>query len=388
VLPHVAFARELLAGDASTLPYPVVRRAQVAALPASPVHNSIETPAYLMDLGLRRWRDPKAVFDATLAKRPSLQERWRVLSQHHDDDVVMRVRQWEVGQCSSQAVAADLESLVLFTGDNEVAKTLAGAISSSVRTIDFPRLAVACAAVLSIEQPKSASKLLSHASTLSTDPVSKFLLGLRLAALVIKRLKDHETSYAVLKQLTQLAGAAVASHVVSDADGQAMRALVLNLQALIEVQQDRLIESVSTMYKAGAIMPDDGFVQVSSEMADRYRAQVRANTVQALWLSGEESKAVALANEHGSVTRREHPYSLTEALTLAGYFNELAGGHTLALSYCQEAERLLVREGAPHRLANCRRIAVAALAGCDKTSRAEKLARALVKDPLGERFLV
>jgi hypothetical protein len=58
------------------------------------------------------------------------------------------------------------------------------------------------------------------------------------------------------------------------------------------------------------------------------------------------------------------------------------------LSYCLEGERLLSREGVPTRLAMCRRIAVSALNGLGKRGRAEKLARAIPKDPLGEKFLV
>jgi len=278
--------------------------------------------------------------------------------------------------------------MVLFTGDHATAAVMAGAITSSVRQIDWPRLAVACAAVLAGDQPKTAMKLLSQASSLVTDPVSKFLVGLRLTALAIKRLRDHDLAGSLLKQLSTMGVAGVAGHVVSEADGHAMRALVLNLQALIEVQQDQMLDAVDTMDKAAGIMPDDGFVRVGRDMADRYRAQVRLNQVQALWLAGQESKAVARVNEHSSITRREHPYSLSEALTTSAYFNELAYGHTLALSYCHEAERLLVREGAPGRLASCRRIAVAALNGVGKTARALKLARAIPKDPLGERFLV
>jgi len=350
--------------------------------------DSIAAPSYLMDLGLRRWPDPKRVFDATLAANRPKADRWRRLAERQGDAVVMRVRQWEVGQCGSPAISADLETLVLFTGDHATATVLAGAISSSVRQIDWPRLAVACAAVLAGDQPKTAMKLLSQASGLVSDPVSKFLVGLRLAALAIKRLKDFDLAGNLLKQLSTMAVAGMAGHVVSEADGHAMRALVLNLQALIEVQQDLMLDAVDTMDKAAKIMPDDGFVRLGSDMADRYRAQVRVNQVQALWLAGQESKAVALINEHSSITRREHPYSLSEALTVSAFFNELANGHTLALSYCHEAERLLTREGAPGRLASCRRIAVAALYGMGKTARAQKLARAIPKDPLGDRFLV
>jgi hypothetical protein len=257
-----------------------------------------------------------------------------------------------------------------------------------VRVIDLPRLAVAVAAVLAIEHPRSAMKLLRHTSTLIDDPSARFMVGLRMAALAVKRLRDHAGAEVLLKQLTTAAHAAVNNRAVSDADGAAMMALILNLKALVEVQQDRLLDSVATMRLAADTMPEDGFVKLSEDMADRYRGQVRANVVQALWLSGQESSAVAAVNQHATVTRGEHPYSLSEALTLAAYFNELAGRHTLSLSYCHEAERMLGKEGAPSRLAVCRRIAAAALAGSGKVGRAEKLARSLPKDPLGERFLV
>jgi hypothetical protein len=213
-------------------------------------------------------------------------------------------------------------------------------------------------------------------------------VDLRVLALLIKRLHDYDGALAMIKDLMKVASGAVRQYVVSEADGEAMRVLLLNWRALIEVRQDRLFEAVTTMERAQAQMPDDGFVKVPPDMADRYRSQVRINVAQALWISGRESEAVTQINRHASITRSEHPYSLSEALLVAAYFNELSGHHSLSLSYCLEAERLLAREGVPTRLAMCRRVAVASLNGLGKRGRAEKLARAISKDPLGEKFLV
>ncbi|MDR1825725.1 MAG: hypothetical protein LBR27_10455 [Bifidobacteriaceae bacterium] len=388
VVPHVVFAREVVDAALPTLPYAFLRRAQVAALPALPVDNSIEVPAYLVDMGLRRWRDPKTLFQASLARHDLLAKRWKRLVDHQAEAHVLLARNWETGQRSSDDVTAHLETLVMFTGDDEAASHLAELLTSSTRPIDTPRLATAAATVLSLSQPRKSEELLRRAHAVATDPVSKFLLGLRMVALYIKRLHDHAAAQALIKDLTKVASAAVSSYVLSEADGEAARVLLLNLRALIETHEDRYFEAVTTMERAKAMMPDDGFVLVPADMADRYRAQVRINTAQALWLAGRESEAVTTINEHASITRGEHPYSLSEALLVAALFNELANNHTLALSYCLEAERLLIREGAPHRLATCRRVAVAALEGCGKHRRAEKLARTLIKDPLGERFLV
>jgi ATP/maltotriose-dependent transcriptional regulator MalT len=226
------------------------------------------------------------------------------------------------------------------------------------------------------------------ASNQVEDATAKALVGLRLAALMVKRQRDLDGAMKLLRRLDGMATTGVNNFAISEADGLAMRALVLNLQALIEVYSDRMLDAVATMERAARIMPEDGLVRIGTDIADRYRAQVRANVAQAQYLAGLESEAVAAANRHASRTRGEHPYSLSEALTVAAYFNEVTGDHTMALSYCHEAERLLVREGAPLRLANCRRIAVAAYAGVGKMARSEKLARTLAKDPLGERFLV
>ncbi|MDR1799753.1 MAG: hypothetical protein LBR19_07745 [Bifidobacteriaceae bacterium] len=388
VAPHVAFAREVVEAAPPGLPYAFMRRAQVAALPAVPVDNSIEVPAYLVDMGLRRWRDPQTLFTASLARQDALQKRWKRLAEHQGEAHMMLARHWETDQLSSAEVTSNLETLVMFTGDDEAGTHLAELLVASTRPIDTPRLATATATMVSLSDPHKAEELLRRAVVVATDPVSKFLLGLRLVALFIKRLHDHASAQALIKDLTKVASAAVSNYVLSEADGEAARVLLLNLRALIETHEERYFEAVTTMERARAMMPADGFVLVPSDMADRYRAQVRINTAQALWLAGRESEAVSVANEHASITRTEHPYSLSEALLVAALFNELSHNHTLALSYLLEAERLLIREGAPHRLATCRRIAVAALDGCGKRRRAEKLARALVKDPLGERFLV
>jgi hypothetical protein len=388
ILPHVAFAREVLEELPPGLPYPFVRRAQVAALPSVPTENSIEVPAYLMDMGLRRWRDPRSLFRATLETNEHLKRRWAALARRQPERLVFQAREWEAGRRATKDISADFESLTIFTGDDAAGWRFAELLDSSVRPVDTPRLAASLATMLSITDAVKAYELLKKAAELTTDPVSRFLVDLRILALLIKRLSDYEGAMGMIKDLTKVASGAVRQYVVSEADGEAMRVLLLNWRALIEVRQDRLFEAVTTMERAQAQMPDDGFVKVPPDMADRYRAQVRINVAQALWISGRESEAVTQINRHASITRSEHPYSLSEALLVAAYFNELSGQHSLSLSYCLEAERLLAREGVPTRLTMCRRIAVAALNGLGKRGRAEKLARATPKDPLGEKFLV
>jgi hypothetical protein len=388
VLPHVAFAREVLASETAGLPYPFVRRAQVAALPAVPVQNSIEAPAYLMDLGLRHWRDPRVLFTQTLARQPELSRAWSRLEPRQADALVMIARHWEAGDMTDAELTAHLETLVIFTGDDDGASSLSQMIAASVRPIDTPRLAVAVGTQLSGTDPVRGEHMLNRALDVTMDPVAAFLIGLRLVALQIKRLRDHKDALDLISMLWAEADSQVHDFIVSEADGRAMRALLLNLRALVEVQRGEMFDAVETMTRAAATMPDDGFVQVPTDMANRYRAQVRINVTQALWLAGRETEAIQRINAHVAQTRMEHPYSLSEALLVAAYFNEIAGTPAQVLSYCLEAERLLIKEGAPTRLAMCRRIAVAALAAAGKTGRAEKLARALVRDPLGGRFLV
>jgi hypothetical protein len=388
VLPHVVFAREVLEDLPPGLPYPFVRRAQVAALPALPAENSIEAPAYLVDMGLRRWRDPRSLFRATLDTNEHLKRRWAALARKQPDHIVFQAREWEAGRRATREISADFESLTIFTGDDAAGWRFAELLDSSVRPVDTPRLAVSLATMLSVTDPPKSYDLLRRAADLTSDPVSRFLVDLRILALLIKRLRDYDGALAMIRDLTKVASSAVRQYVVSEADGEAMHVLLLNWRALIEVREDRLFDAVTTMERAQAQMPGDGFVKVPSDMADRYRSQVRINVAQALWISGRESEAVTQINRHASITRAEHPYSLSEALLVAALFNELSGHHSLALSYCLEAERLLSREGVPTRLAMCRRIAVAALSGLGKRGRAEKLARSIPRDPLGEKFLV
>jgi hypothetical protein len=388
ILPHVTFARQVLEEPPPGLPYPFVRRAQIAGLPALPQQNTIEAPTFLMDMGLRRWRDPQVLFKGALAKQPALKKAWSALADKQDEALVLQARAWESDQRSSNEISADLESLTIFTGDDAAGSAFAQLLDSAVRPFDTARLATAVATMASLTEPRRAYELFQFAASITTNPVSRFLVDLRIVALLIKRLHDYDAALTLIKDLTRVAGSALRHHIVSESDAEAMQVLLLNLRALIEIRQDRLFDAVTTMERAQAQMPEDGFVMVPTDMADRYRAQVRINVAQALWVAGRQSEAVTQMNRHASVTRGEHPYSLSEALLVAGYFNELAGEHSLALSYCLEAERLLMREGAPTRLAMCRRVAVSALNGLGKRGRAEKLARAIPRDVLGERFLV
>ncbi|MDR3202290.1 MAG: hypothetical protein LBT54_04060, partial [Bifidobacteriaceae bacterium] len=107
-LPHVVLAREMVADVQADFPYALLRRAQVAALPALPADNFVEAPSYLVDLGLRRWRDPATLFAGGLARNPRLARRWEELKAGQEPALVMLARAWETGQCSTAAVNAGL----------------------------------------------------------------------------------------------------------------------------------------------------------------------------------------------------------------------------------------------------------------------------------------
>ena len=94
VLPHVVFARQVLDEAPPGLPYPFVRRCQIAALPSVPQENTIEAPTYLMDMGLRRWRDPQVLFKGTLGKQPGLKKAWGPLAAEQDEALVLQARAW------------------------------------------------------------------------------------------------------------------------------------------------------------------------------------------------------------------------------------------------------------------------------------------------------
>ncbi|MCL2787343.1 MAG: hypothetical protein FWD59_02440 [Micrococcales bacterium] len=388
VLPHVDFARELLDDLTADLPYPLVRRAQVAALPAVPAQSVIEVPAYLIDLGLRRWRDPALLFRGSLERNPGLVERWATLREKQPAAFDACVRAWEAGKKTSEEVSADLETLLVLTGDNDAALSLARGVGAAVRSVDHARLAVGVATMCSLDDPTRSLQLLDEALDLVKAPGGAFFIHLRRLALFIKRLGDLGAAHRLFAELWRGAIEAQRDFVVSDADASGMHALLLNLRALIEVKKEDYSAALRTMEEAEVIMPDDGFVVINTDMADRYRAQVRVNAVQTLWLTGQARRALQRINAHVTITRAEHPYSLSEALLVAAYLCFLGGEHAMSLSYCMEAERLVAAEGTPTRLAMCRRIAVGALSKLGKTRRAEILARQLVKDPLGDHRLV
>jgi hypothetical protein len=387
-LSHVTFARAVLQEAEADVPHAFLRRAQLAALPAVPAQSVIEVPAFLMDLGLRRWRDPAWLFTGTLERNPGWTERWAGLRERQGAGFDAAVRAWEGGAATSADLVAGLESLVIFTGDDAAAIRFADAIASGVRGVDSARLAIGLAAIASIEDPPEALRRLETAGAVACTPLGRFLIELRKVALYIKRLQDYGAARALITELGTVADGARDAYVVSEADAAAMHALLLNLRALVEVREDDILGAVETMREAAAIMPEDGFVIVPEEMADRYRAQVRINLVQSLWLSGRATEALQRINAHVTITRTEHPYSLSEALLVAAYFSFLGGECAMAVSYCMEAERLVSSEGTPTRLAMCRRIATGSLARLGKRRRAEILARQMAKDPLGDHRLV
>jgi hypothetical protein len=388
LLPHVEFARYVLRSGELDVPQAFIRRAQLAALPAVPSGSVVEVPAYLIDLGLRRWRDPATLFLGSLARQRELAEVWETLELRQPRAIAAVTRAWDKGARSSDEVTADLESLVIFTGDDVAATRFASLLSESVRPLDSARMTVALATVRSLEDPVDAGRLFELARDLCTTGLGRYMAELRRVALIIKRIRDYAEARALIQELQAEATSHGASWVLSEADTAGVHALLLNLRALIEVREDDLPTALATMEEAAAIMPDDGFVIVPGDMADRYRSQVRINVVQTLWLLGQVPQALQRINAHVTITRTEHPYSLSEALLVAAYFNFMGGEYGMALSYCMESERLIAAEGAPTRLAMCRRIAVGSLARMGKRRRADILAHQMVRDPLGDHRLV
>ncbi|MDR0945830.1 MAG: hypothetical protein LBM66_06690, partial [Bifidobacteriaceae bacterium] len=240
LLPHVAFAREVLDDPSADLSHPFLRRAQMAALPAVAAESLIEAPTFLMDLGLRRWRDPSILFDGTLEQNPKLKARWAKLSEDQEQQLVLQARAWETGDYSTPEICADLETLVMFTGDNRAGYHLAQLLTTAVRPVDSCRLAIALGTMFSIEDPAESLRMFKRAAELSRDDRAAFLIGLRQVALFVKRLRDYPAARDLIHQLHAAAWQSRVVFLVSDADASALEALLRNLRALLEVREDVL----------------------------------------------------------------------------------------------------------------------------------------------------
>ncbi|WP_448059239.1 hypothetical protein [Cellulomonas hominis] len=388
-LPHVRLAREALAlGPGAGLPAVFLHRAQLAAIPASPAQSFVETPAHLIDLGVRRWREPQVFFEESLRLRPEWQGRWSALVADQDSAMERVLAGWRQGAVSAPEVEAVTESLAVFTGDLVTAGRLADGVLAAERPVDDVRLAVVLATLICWPRPGDAVALLHRAAALSRTIIGGYLVQLRIAAVLSKRADRQDEAMAVLDRVEHDVLAAGARHRMAAADQGAIRALVANLRALVNLRRGDRAGALAAVTESAGLMPDGGFVLVSRDMADRYRAQVRINLCLMYLLLGRGHEAVAAADLHVRATRREHPYSLSEALTVAAYVHQQQGVPAMALSYCREAEPLLRREGAPVRLRLCRQVAVAALAAAGRSTKAAALARALAADPLGLRRLL
>lgn len=360
-----------------------LERASAAALPAAPRNRDIRTPNNLSDLGVRASRDPLLFYQHNLQLDPALAG---LADQTEPDDGSAQnawIAAWDAGQVSVGQMKGALDAYVSFQGDWESACNLGRLIAESPRAIDNFQLALSVAAILGAVGNAASIENFDRAANIATTEIELFMCSVRRAACELKRFKRAGDALATLASADALAEQWVRDGLISAADRDALQAVSNNLRALAMLQTGAADEAHALMLSACELSNSDGLVTVGIDETLRYRAQIRMNLAQLRWRQGHHEEALSRMRDHLEATRREHPFSLSEALVFTGYLSYLMKDHATALDLLAEGEQLIAHEASPVRLEACRKIKLAVLNALSREADVLEVLEALNSDPLG-----
>lgn len=367
------------------------RRAAIAGLPASPVTHDIRSPTYLTDLGVRLSTDPSRFLALNLGLDAPLET--RALAERADGDAELErlALAWRADDLSTVDLLGIVNGTALFTGDWDTLGRLAHHVLDTGRPIDDYALAVAAGTLLAKQADARALDALERAADIAAGPYLRFMARLRRAAALTKRFADPRAALSVLDDATKSARESVDNLEMTRSDLGVLESVADNLSCLALLSDGadpgRVMAVLDAAETRMLAVDHEDLVVVDVDAAARYRAQIRVNAAQLRWRAGQRDAAVQRIERHVVVTRDEHPYSLSEALSIAGEFAYLTGKLDDAIGQLRAAEAMLVDEATPVRLAACRKVLVAAYhKHHDEQDRDEVLA-ALTDDPLGLALL-
>lgn len=362
------------------------RRAAIAAITATAATRDIRTPTYLTDLGVRPLSDPSRFFRLNVALYPELDE--LVAAEPTDSRATC---QEIVRRCAPEPEAcaylgALLDSLISFLGDWQLAHRIVDELLVSGIPVHSSALATTAGTVLAGQKDPRALDMFQQAAALTRNPVDAFMSRIRLAATTLKRFNNAAGAIGALDDAGEQATIALADGSITQGDLQVLRAVADNLRCLALLSSGRGAESALLMRETMARIHSVDFedvVVVGHDAQARYAAQIRINQIQLLWRADSRGLALKTADDHVERTRVEHPYSLSEALSIAGEFYYQAGKYDDAIGWLRESESMIAFEASPVRLEACRKVMVAALHQSGRPDERDELLATLNNDPLG-----
>ena len=368
------------------------RRAAIAGLPASPVTRDIRSPTYLTDLGVRLSADPSRFLTLNLGLDVQLET--QALAERADDDAELEqiARAWGADELSTEVLLGIINSTALFAGDWDALGRLVHQVLRTGRPVDDYALAVSAGTLLANHRDTRALEALQRAADAATGPYLRFMARIRRAAALTKRFSDPRAAVSVLDHATKSAQDSFNNLEMTHSDLAVLESVADNLCCLARLSAgDDLGHVMAVLDVADARIHGvdrEDLVVVDVDAAARYSAQIRVNAAQLLWRAGHHEAALQRIVRHVAVTRDGHPYSLSEALSIAGEFSYLMAQLDDAIGYLRAAEAMLAQEATPVRLEACRKVLVAAYHKRHDEQDRDKVMASLTTDRLGLALLL
>ncbi|PZF12070.1 hypothetical protein DEJ25_09585 [Curtobacterium sp. MCPF17_011] len=342
-------------------------------------HRPEQVPNYLTDLGVRTSPEPAQFFSLAqvqLGADPIVEDPL--------GDAAPFAARWDSGEVSEQGAIAELDAVVSIAGFWSTAAEMAEELLSSRRRPAMARLRGWLGSALASRRTALAEvSFRSVGSAFDTTPDVIAAAHIRIAAMRIKRDRDTGGGVAALAELDVLLERWVGENLMSDGDGNAMRATARNLHALACSMNGELERARGLLGVAAREARTGDLVSVEPDQRARYAAQIDLNAVQVAAMSDGWSAALEGALTHVQNVSQAHRGSLPEALSYAAYVAYRASDFPRAASCAERAVVMLGGEGAPLRLSSARKILAAALDAAGRTAAAQRVIERHGEDPLG-----
>lgn len=336
--------------------------------------RSIRAPYYLTDLGVRRFEDPSVFFLAHL-------ESLGLASIKSEFDAALVD---DAANCDIRDYGSLADRYILLVGDYDHAEQVLGdaylAVSQSTSFNSQLQLGVLA---LSVGDGQGLALLDKAACSERVDYADKFMVTVRAAAALAKRLGRRSEALARLQAADDELEVLVSAGDVSDRDAALMRDVSANLAALVSVMQGDPDGAIARLAQADRPEPTVGDGQLTSSQGNRYKAQRSINYATVLFREQRYDVAVACLERNLEFTRRYAPDYEGEAQSTLTYGLLLAERYEDCVLSAEKAIALVSQEASPARLKKVRSVLLACYVKMGRLSAAKEVSDLMEHDPLG-----
>lgn len=332
------------------------------------LERSVGAPYYVTDMGVRLFSDPSVFYGAHLS--------------HANIEPIPRSALEEFVYRSDLAdLKHKIDAVILFFGDYEAVCCALSKRSAEILRSDDYELLIYCGVVYGACGYGEAITYFDAAERVAHTPTRAYAAAHRSAAFEVKKLSTPD------KGLQRLSVAGKRYVGSNNFRRKLDQALMYNLMALgyLKLKDPQSVEFMEKACEClnSSRVSRDHFDADTWSMAGRYRSQIAINQAQLRVASGRPREALEILKKNIEFIYKESYEYFPEALAECCYVMYLNGEYDVALEVGQDAFWRFQQIGSLSAMKSVREIIVSCYFKLGSKYKAERVAEAIDRDPLG-----